>query len=164
VPAPDRSVSSHCTTIHVDRVNAIVTRWRTIRQFANDRIPPFDKAEICAEKAEICAKATFGHCQVETVERGMARPCPRDLAPARTTCSRRRWSYVRRVCGPAEAMGIIVGESPIPGTLAGNLNDLERADVAYRNLGNVRARSCGSLAHENVRRARNLGNVRTQLC
>ena len=38
-------------------------------------------------------------------------------------------------------MEIMVGESPIPGVLAGNLNDLEPADVAYRNLGNVRARS-----------------------
>jgi hypothetical protein len=38
-------------------------------------------------------------------------------------------------------MGIIVRESSIPGPLAGKLNDLERADVAYRNLGNVGARS-----------------------
>jgi hypothetical protein len=42
-------------------------------------------------------------------------------------------------------MEIIVGESPIPGLLGGNLNDLERADVAYRNIGNVRAHSCDKL-------------------
>jgi len=39
------------------------------------------------------------------------------------------------VWGPAEATEIIVGESPIPGPLAGNLNDPEDADVAYKNLG-----------------------------
>jgi hypothetical protein len=42
-------------------------------------------------------------------------------------------------------MEIIVGELPIPGPLAGNLNDLEPADVAYRNLGNVCARSWARL-------------------
>jgi hypothetical protein len=37
-------------------------------------------------------------------------------------------------------MDVVVRESPIPGLRAGNLNDPERPDVAYRNLGNVSAR------------------------
>ena len=52
---------------------------------------------------------------------------------------------MRRVRGPGEGTGIILGESSGTGAAREEkLNDLEGADVAYTKLGNVRALSCAS--------------------
>jgi hypothetical protein len=44
--------------------------------------------------------------------------------------------------GVGEGMETVAGESPSAGQLAENLSDPADADVAYRILWNVRARSC----------------------
>ncbi len=40
-------------------------------------------------------------CQIETVERGIRTCLARDLAPERSTCSRKRWLKARHVAGTA---------------------------------------------------------------
>jgi hypothetical protein len=80
----------------------------------------------------------------------MARRWPRDVARERTTRSRKRWSWARRVRGVAGMMDIITGESPRGAQRAGNLNDPEDAAVADRNLGNVSVRSWAQHARRPV--------------
>jgi len=47
---------------------------------------------ILLEKSMVRTGRRPRRCQVKTVERGMPTCRGRDLAPERTTCSRRRWS------------------------------------------------------------------------
>jgi hypothetical protein len=66
----------------------------------------------------------------------------RHMAPLRTTCSRRRWSYARRGRG-----GIHHHEDSIArdSTTSQNPNDIRGADVAYTKMRNVCARSCAAV-------------------
>lgn len=87
----------------------------------------------------------------------MATCLARDLAPDRRTCSRKRWSWARRVRGVAGVMDIITGESHRGAQRAENPNDPADAAIAYRILGNVRARSCATPTRANAAFPGNLG-------
>jgi hypothetical protein len=89
----------------------------------------------------------------------------RDLAPERSICSRKRWSWARRMRSVGEGADIITGESPILGQLAENPNDSEGAAIAHRILRNLRARSCAETAraHEPGSRVAGRGWTRWEI-